>query len=158
MQVQPGPLDSTGLPAPRRSQCMSYGWPRRTPTAECRRIGSTDTSNGDQTVGMPSWEPSSSKTGRSIHKRLEVDSLSAMDRPATGTPMCMERTWGLSAAAYSQVGGFPPLAVAEDHALVMALKRSGSRIARPGGLPVVTSARRDPRANRGFGSLLCSMD
>jgi glycosyltransferase involved in cell wall biosynthesis len=64
---------------------------------------------------------------------------------------------GLSAAAYRQVGGFPALAVAEDHALVMALRRSGSRIARPGGLPVVTSARRDPRADRGFGSLLCSM-
>jgi glycosyltransferase involved in cell wall biosynthesis len=65
---------------------------------------------------------------------------------------------GLSATAYCRVGGFPPLAVAEDHALVMALSRSGSRIARPGGLPVVTSARRDPRVDHGFGTLLCSME
>lgn len=65
---------------------------------------------------------------------------------------------GLSATAYCRAGGFPPLAVAEDHALVRALSRSGSRIARLGGLPVVTSARRDPRADHGFGTLLCSMD
>ena len=65
---------------------------------------------------------------------------------------------GLSAAAYCRVGGFPPLAVAEDHALVMALSKSGSRIVRPGGSPVVTSARPDPRADHGFGALLCSME
>jgi glycosyltransferase involved in cell wall biosynthesis len=75
-----------------------------------------------------------------------------------GHPHVHGANLGLSAAAYCQVGGFPPVEVAEDHALVMALSRSGSRIARPGGLPVVTSARRDPRAHHGFGSLLCSMD
>jgi hypothetical protein len=65
---------------------------------------------------------------------------------------------GISGTAYCQIGGFPPLAVAEDHSLVTALSRSGCRIARPGGLPVVTSARRDPRADHGFGSLLCSLE
>jgi glycosyltransferase involved in cell wall biosynthesis len=74
-----------------------------------------------------------------------------------GHPHVHGANLGLSAAAYCRVGGFPPEAVAEDHALVMALKRSGSRIARPGGFPVVTSARRTARAERGFGSLLCSM-
>lgn len=65
---------------------------------------------------------------------------------------------GLSAAAYRRIGGFPRLALAEDHALVAALTRCGLRIARPGDLPVVTSARRDPRAAGGFGELLCSME
>jgi glycosyltransferase involved in cell wall biosynthesis len=64
---------------------------------------------------------------------------------------------GISGTAFCQIGGFPALAVAEDHALVTALSRIGCRIARPGGLPVVTSARRDPRAAHGFGSLLCSL-
>lgn len=63
----------------------------------------------------------------------------------------------LSGAAYSLVGGFPPLALAEDHALVAALRRCGQRVARAGGLPVVTSSRRDARAADGFGALLCAM-
>lgn len=65
---------------------------------------------------------------------------------------------GLSGTAYRQIGGFPPLALAEDHALVAALTRCGLRVARPGGPPVVTSARRDPRAADGFGALLASME
>ena len=65
---------------------------------------------------------------------------------------------GLSGAAYRRIGGFPRLALAEDHALVAALTRCGLRIARPGDLPVITSARRDPRAAGGFGELLCSLE
>ena len=60
----------------------------------------------------------------------------------------------LSAAAYRAVGGFPPLALAEDHALVAALEARGLRVARAGTRPVLTSARRDPRSSGGFGELL----
>lgn len=60
----------------------------------------------------------------------------------------------LSGAAYRAVGGFPPLALAEDHALVAALEARGLRVARAGTCPVLTSARRDPRSSGGFGELL----
>ena len=60
----------------------------------------------------------------------------------------------LSGDAYRAVGGFPPLALAEDHALVAALEARGRRVARAGTRPVLTSARRDPRSPGGFGELL----
>ncbi len=63
----------------------------------------------------------------------------------------------LSAAAYARVGGFPPLALAEDHALVAALELHGLRVARVAAHPVVTSSRRQPRAADGFGALLASL-
>ena len=71
-----------------------------------------------------------------------------------GHPHVHGANLGLSAAAYRQVGGFPPLALAEDHALVDALERCGLPVARAGGLAVRTSARQDPRAAGGFGDLL----
>ncbi len=63
----------------------------------------------------------------------------------------------LSGSAYAAIGGFPPLALAEDHALVAALEARGLRVARAGLRPVVTSARRDPRSAGGFGSLLTTL-
>lgn len=63
----------------------------------------------------------------------------------------------LSATAYVAVGGLPPLALAEDHALVAALEDRGLRVARPVGRPVRTSARLDPRCAGGFGALLASL-
>lgn len=71
-----------------------------------------------------------------------------------GHPHVHGASLGLSGAAYDRVGGFPPLALAEDHALVRALLRCGLRVARRGGVPVATSARPDPRATGGFGDLL----
>lgn len=65
---------------------------------------------------------------------------------------------GFSGIAYRSVGGFPPLALAEDHALVHDLTHHGLRICRTGNAPVVTSARRNWRASGGFGSLLNAMD
>jgi glycosyltransferase involved in cell wall biosynthesis len=65
---------------------------------------------------------------------------------------------GLSAIAYLTIGGFPPLALAEDHALVAALTYHHLRICRSGSAPVVTSARRDARAPGGFGALLQAME
>jgi len=63
----------------------------------------------------------------------------------------------LSGAAYRAVGGFPPLALAEDHALVAALEARGPRRAPPAARPVLTSARGEPRASGGFGDLLRSL-
>lgn len=63
----------------------------------------------------------------------------------------------LSGSAYAAIGGFPPLALAEDHALVAALQARGLRVARAGPRPVVTSARRDPRSAGGFGHLLTAL-
>lgn len=64
----------------------------------------------------------------------------------------------VSAAAYTSVGGFPPLALAEDHALVAALDASRLRVARSAIRPVTTSARRAPRCEGGFGTLLATLD
>jgi cellulose synthase/poly-beta-1,6-N-acetylglucosamine synthase-like glycosyltransferase len=58
---------------------------------------------------------------------------------------------GFSAAAYVEVGGFKPLAVGEDWALVEAMETAGRRVLRTPDLCVVTSARRDFRAPAGFG-------
>lgn len=77
-----------------------------------------------------------------------------------------ERTWhphvhgaglSLSAQACLAVGGFPPLPLAEDVALVASLERAGWRVARTAVHPVVTSSRRTPRCEGGFGSLLLGL-
>lgn len=65
---------------------------------------------------------------------------------------------GFSGIAFCSVGGFPPLALAEDHALVDVLTKHNLRICRTGNSPVITSARRDWRASGGFGALLNSID
>jgi glycosyltransferase involved in cell wall biosynthesis len=64
---------------------------------------------------------------------------------------------GISASALLRAGGFPRLALAEDHALVDALTSRGVPVARPGGPPVTTSGRLDSRAPGGFGGLLRSL-
>jgi glycosyltransferase involved in cell wall biosynthesis len=60
--------------------------------------------------------------------------------------------FGCSAAAYLDAGGWAPLAIDEDVAMVEAL--SHRRVVRSALFPVVTSARRDPRAAGGFGDTL----
>jgi glycosyltransferase involved in cell wall biosynthesis len=61
---------------------------------------------------------------------------------------------GLTAAAYVRVGGFPPLEWNEDVALVRALIDSGAEITWSAAARVVTSARVDSRADKGFGATL----
>jgi hypothetical protein len=75
-------------------------------------------------------------------------------RPRPGQPHVHGANLGVTALAYRRAGGFPPFAVAEDHGLVDALVASGHRVVRTPGPPVVTSARRDPRAPGGFGDTL----
>ncbi len=57
---------------------------------------------------------------------------------------------GLCAAAYVDAGGVPPLAVAEDRALVASLRGRARRLVATGRAPVVTSARRESRTEGGF--------
>ena len=61
---------------------------------------------------------------------------------------------GVSAQAYLRAGGFPPLESSEDVALVEALVASGARIGWSALPRVVTSARTDFRAAKGFGATL----
>ncbi|WP_371483559.1 glycosyltransferase family 2 protein [Kitasatospora sp. NBC_00315] len=62
------------------------------------------------------------------------------------------------ADAYRTAGGFEALTVGEDRSLVAALEGAGRRIRRTTRHPVITSARRDPRARDGFGKFLRSLD
>lgn len=59
---------------------------------------------------------------------------------------------GVRGSAYLRAGGFPPLAVSEDHGLVEALVRSGASVLRSPLGPVVTSARRAARSRGGLGA------
>ena len=61
---------------------------------------------------------------------------------------------GLRASAYLAAGGFQPLRTAEDHALTAAATEAGCRVLRASDLTVVTSARRQARAPRGFSHAL----
>jgi glycosyltransferase involved in cell wall biosynthesis len=76
-------------------------------------------------------------------------------RPGDGHPHVHGANAGLRAEAYVQVGGFAALGHGEDVALVAALAHR--RVVRTGGIPVVTSARRDARAPRGFGDHLARL-
>lgn len=64
---------------------------------------------------------------------------------------------GVSAQAYRNAGGFPPLACSEDVALVHALEACGALIAWSAAPRVVTSARKDFRAAGGFGDTLLNV-
>ena len=65
---------------------------------------------------------------------------------------------GVSARAYRIAGGFPPLASSEDVALVQALQATGANIAWSARAKVWTSARKDFRAQGGFGATLMRVD
>lgn len=71
---------------------------------------------------------------------------------AAGHPHVHGANLGVRGSAYLAVGGFPPLAVSEDVALVEALLAAGRAVLRTPASPVVTSARRVPRAAGGFGT------
>ncbi|HEX3705105.1 MAG TPA: glycosyltransferase family 2 protein [Mycobacteriales bacterium] len=63
--------------------------------------------------------------------------------------------FGCTAAAYLHAGGWMPVASDEDVALVAALR--GRRVLRTATIPVLTSARRNPRARGGFGDALLEL-
>jgi hypothetical protein len=64
---------------------------------------------------------------------------------------------GLTARAYRDAGGFPPLDVGEDRALVTALENRGYRVLRTPDAPVRTSARLHGRARGGFAAHLATL-
>lgn len=57
---------------------------------------------------------------------------------------------GMSAAAYLDAGGVPPLMLAEDQALVDVLRARHRRLVATGRIPVITSGRRESRITGGF--------
>ncbi|MEV7728935.1 glycosyltransferase [Streptomyces sp. NPDC087917] len=64
---------------------------------------------------------------------------------------------GVTAAAYLAVGGFPPLSLGEDRALVDALRRAGHRVLATATCPVLTSGRLQGRARGGFADHLAAL-
>lgn len=82
-------------------------------------------------------------------------------RPPTGTswrhPHVHGANLGLTARAYRDIGGFLPLDVGEDRALVAALESRGHRVLRSAAAPVVTSARPLGRARGGFASHMAAL-
>lgn len=64
---------------------------------------------------------------------------------------------GFRASAYLAASGFPPSHTAEDHALVDSLAAAGRQILRTTDVSVLTSARRQARAPRGFSHLLSTL-
>ncbi len=78
-------------------------------------------------------------------------------RPGEGHVHVHGANLGLSAAAYLDAGGVPPVALAEDHALVDALRVRARRLVATGAIPVVTSARRESRTVGGFADHLRSL-
>jgi hypothetical protein len=76
-------------------------------------------------------------------------------RHGYGTPAHRHRhvhgaNLGMSAPAYLDAGGVPPLALAEDQALVDTLRTRTRRLVATGRIPVTTSSRRESRAVGGF--------
>lgn len=65
---------------------------------------------------------------------------------------------GVATAAYLACGGFRPLAAHEDVALVGDLEAIGARIVRRAAPVVLTSARREARAQGGFADYLLSLE
>lgn len=99
------------------------------------------------TVRVRDWSPRDPGAGRRFDRMYP--------RGEGGThPHVHGANLGVRASAYTDAGGFPPLACSEDLALVAALEAAGHRVRRPRDLPVTTSARSDPRARGGFGDYL----
>ncbi len=71
-------------------------------------------------------------------------------RPGQGHLHVHGANLGMSATAYLDAGGIPPLALAEDQALVDALRGGARRLIATGRIPVTTSGRRESRTVGGF--------
>jgi glycosyltransferase involved in cell wall biosynthesis len=79
-------------------------------------------------------------------------------RDHDGHPHVHGANLGIRADTSAAVGGWPPLRSGEDAALALRVAAAGHPIARPGGLPVLTSARRQGRAPKGFSSYLRDLE
>ena len=61
---------------------------------------------------------------------------------------------GVRGSAFQRVGGFPPVACGEEHALLVRLRGAGLHVVWPTDVRARTSARRDGRARGGLADLL----
>ncbi|SDV48085.1 glycosyltransferase [Chitinasiproducens palmae] len=102
-------------------------------------------------VAVDDWSP------HGVHAARLRDRFDAHYVDADGHRHIHGANLGVSAAAYRRAGGFLPLALSEDVALVDALLAAGASIAWSATPRVVTSARVDPRASGGFGDTLHAM-
>jgi glycosyltransferase involved in cell wall biosynthesis len=64
---------------------------------------------------------------------------------------------GVRGSAFERVGGFPPVAFGEEHALLVRLRGAGLHVVWPTDVRARTSARRDGRARGGLADLLRSL-
>jgi cellulose synthase/poly-beta-1,6-N-acetylglucosamine synthase-like glycosyltransferase len=101
------------------------------------------------TVEVDSWDE---------HPQSARERFEALYRPdgqlGFGHPHVHGTNLGVSMAAYLDVGGFPPLVTAEDHALWQALAAAGRRLVATPTAPVTTSGRRHGRSPAGFADTL----
>jgi glycosyltransferase involved in cell wall biosynthesis len=98
------------------------------------------------TVAVEDW---------SDHQASVPDSWRAGYRATEQHPHIHGANLSFTAAAYVDVDGWPTLPVHEDAALIKRLAARG--VVSTATLPVVTSARRDPRAAGGFGDTLSTL-
>lgn len=107
------------------------------------------------TVRVERWPPHAAALGARFEELYEAS------RPEAGLPWDHPHVHGanlgVAAAPYLRVGGFPPLTVGEDRALVAALERGAHRVLRTADCTVVTSARLRARARGGFGDYLVGL-
>lgn len=101
------------------------------------------------TVGVDDWE--------GYEPRVRA-AFQASENHCEGHPHVHGANLGVDARWYVRCGGFLPLPAHEDVALVQALVIAEARIARLAQPTVITSARRDPRAEHGFGDYLRQLD
>lgn len=100
------------------------------------------------TVGIAGWQ----RDPPVVHLRYQQGY-----RDAEGHRHIHGANLGVSARAYRAVGGFAPLALHEDVALVAALERAGYRIAWSCRPRVTTSSRLDNRVAGGFAGHLLAL-
>ena len=94
------------------------------------------------TVAVEDWSQQSLTVRRNFDRTY--------GRPAPGHVHVHGANLGMSAAAYLDAGGVPPLALAEDQALVDALRGRARRLVATDRIPVLTSGRRESRTVGGF--------
>ncbi|MFJ7280978.1 glycosyltransferase [Kitasatospora sp. NPDC098663] len=104
------------------------------------------------TVRVADWSGHPDRTATAFRLRYQQEEQADGHRHVHGANLAVR------ADAYRAAGGFQPLRVGEDRALVGALEAAGFRVKRTSRSPVTTSARRDPRARGGFGDFLRDLD
>ncbi|MET0385711.1 MAG: glycosyltransferase [Polyangiales bacterium] len=103
------------------------------------------------TVQVADWEAH----GYEPHYVREYDAFYDRDDCESGVhPHVHGANLGVRANVYAAVGGFPPLATGEDHALWQALAKAGYKTLSTRAIQVLTSARLHARAPQGFATFL----